>query len=76
MAVKSVSDRKSPNKVIGYPKLMIAGKPEIVVLFRESKKGVVVWAESGAGYEVGQVSSSWDTPSFTPFTGSITLSNE
>jgi hypothetical protein len=76
MGVNSESNQHVKESALTFPCLMITGDPDIVVLFREKKRGVIVHAEKGAGYKVGYVSTSWDMPSFKPFTGSITLSNE
>lgn len=76
MAVRSESNQSIKAKDLTFPCLMIAGNPDLVVLFRAKGRGAVVHAEKGAGYKVGDVSISWDMPSFTPFFGSITLSNE
>lgn len=51
----------------------------IIVLFDKPKCGTIIFKHVVAGNcldEVGEYYQSWDEPIFTPFTGSITLSND
>lgn len=68
--MKSVKTDKLDDVV--YPCLM-ERKGELVVLFYEKKCGVVV--SSNDFYPVGYHLNNWITPDFTPYTGTVTLSN-
>ena len=55
-----------------WPKLMATDEGAIV-LFTSYGCGTVV---KHPGWEVGTYGRHWDMPQFTPFTGSVTLSND
>lgn len=58
---------------ITYPCLMVGPKGS-VVLFTELDVGSVVCAADG-DISIGTHLNAWDTPRFTPYTGTVTLSN-
>ena len=62
---------------IKYPCLMTASDNfgSIVVLFHNQGRGVVVHSK-GEGQLVGYYSEAWAMPFFTPFKGTIQLTNE
>ena len=71
--MKAVINEKETHKQPEYPCLKIS-KLGNIVLFTEPETGVRV--STDANYNIGYFSRSWDMSEFTPFTGSITLSND
>jgi len=81
--MKAVINEKETPVDSGYPKLMTLTYPNsgstIVVLFDNHKCGMTVYMKQGEGTcldKVGDYYKSWDMSKFTPFTGSITISND
>ena len=68
--MKSVKNDKT-NDVV-YPMLM-ERRGELVVLFYEHNRGVV--ASSNGFYPAGYHLNNWVMSDFTPYTGTVTLSN-
>lgn len=72
--MKSVVKDKS--KEVEYPCLMVSDSGA-VILFNEHRKGVVVYvAIKHIGYRVGYYGDMWDMDKFTPFHGTVELSND
>ena len=62
-------------KVLGFPRLMEGTESSVVVLFTESKKGVVVSVGASAD-EIGWYHSNWQMEYFKDFKGELTLKNK
>ena len=73
MSIKSTK-QEAPESSVGYPKLMISDKGNIV-LFIDSLSGTVVYDEDGQN-PAGYFAKSWQAHKFTDYASSITLSNE
>ncbi len=58
-----------------YPCLKVSQDGSIV-LFKSHKVGVVVWSIDVRATPIGYYSDNWFESTFTPFTGTITLSND
>lgn len=58
---------------IRYPCLMISSTRDLIVLFSEEKKGMVIKSESS--HPSGYYSEGWFMDRFNVFDGSITLKN-
>ena len=58
-----------------YPCLKISESGNIV-LFTSSKTGTVIQSDKSNYYQVGKYSTDWAERNFTPFHGTITLSND
>lgn len=69
--MKVVINEKETPKKVGYPKLMQAIGSGRVVLFASRGVGTVVSED-----DLGLFNDTWDMELFTPFTGTITLSND
>lgn len=69
----TIKNESKPSE-IKYPCLMIS-KSNRVVLFTENRKGTVL-AGGDYGDTIGKHSDIWFEESFTPFTGTIELSND
>jgi hypothetical protein len=72
--MKAVINEKETPKEPEYPCLMIGGTSKSVILFLTPRVGTVVY--SAGCHDIGYYSNSWGMECFTPFTGSITLSND
>jgi len=61
-----------------YPMLMISigDKPGQVVLFTDDCCGVCLVVGSTTDWSVGEWHTGWDMKRFTPFNGTVTLSND
>lgn len=70
---KVKSEISNPSVDFKYPGLYV-NRWKTVVLFSEPKAGVVVHAGNGL-IKVGEYSDEWLMDLFTPFTGTVTLSN-
>ena len=55
-----------------WPRLMISGDEELLVLFSGLSTGMVIACSSRDCY-VGEYSNSWEMNEFIPFNGSITI---
>ena len=75
-----INEKKTPVAKIKYPYLGKADgavEKQFVVLFTSYKTGVVVQANYEANWPLGHTATRWaEDECFTPFTGSITLSND
>lgn len=71
--IKSVVDREEKHSGWNYPCLGIA-KDGLIVLFSAEEVGVVI--RPSDDYRCGYYADDWDMVCFTPFTGTVTLSNE
>lgn len=60
---------------IEYPCLMINKDKSFIVNFKGSREGQIVWSNNICANPWG-ISINWNIKAFTPFNGSITLSNE
>lgn len=59
-----------------YPYLGIYEKDKnFIVLFTSSKNGVIVWTSGRSQYNVGYTGCEWQESQFTPFSGTVQLSN-
>ena len=83
--MKAVINEKETPVKDEYPKLMISSEnlgathPGRVVLFHSAKKGTLLYQPSNSLYgtcETGEYEDCWNMKVFTPFTGTITLSND
>ena len=75
--MKAVINEKETPKQPEYPMLMKATGSGRIVLFTSYKTGVVVQTNEEAYWPLGQFSTRWaEDGCFTPFQGSITLSND
>ena len=72
--MKVVVNSKKEEVEIEYPCLMEGTGSGVIVLFESKEIGVAL--NDVYGYSIGHHSSSWCMSSFTPFEGSITLSNK
>lgn len=74
--MKSVIKENKTEQVDRYPKLMRYENwdGDFVVFFTEQRKGVIVYAKNCI-WEIGYESNSWSEAAFTPFSGTIELSN-
>ena len=61
-------------KVLGFPRLMEGTESSVVVLFTESKKGVVVSVGTSEN-KIGWYHSNWQMEYFKDFKGELTLTN-
>ena len=69
-----INEKETPGKD-QYPCLMIASKStDIIVLMSEYGKGVIVG--NANALPIGAFKADWNMEKFTPFTGTITLSND
>jgi hypothetical protein len=69
-----INEKETPGKD-QYPCLMIASKStDIIVLMSEYGKGVIVGNANDS--PIGAFKYDWNMEKFTPFTGTITLSND
>ena len=75
--MKSVIKTNDLKREIKYPILMTAhgSSGTIVVLFRNEGCGIVVYSERKER-PIGNYSEGWSMPNFTPFNGTIQLTNE
>lgn len=48
----------------------------LVILFSGCGTGTILAADPNAGYAVGHFTEGWDTDTFEPLAGSITMSND
>ena len=71
--MKAVINEKETPKQPEYPMLMKA-ESGMIVLMKEDKSGVVI--ANPVLIHMGQYVHDWPMHKFTPFTGSITLSND
>jgi len=76
-----INEKETPG--LDYPKLMTFTYPHsgstVVVLFTEPNCGVTLDVKNGTDVcldEVGDYFAGWEESGFTPFTGTITLSND
>ena len=69
--MKAVINEKETPKQPEYPMLMKATGSGRIVLFTSPTIGMVIHGE-----DTGIFHEKWATDAFTPFTGSITLSND
>ena len=69
--MKAVINEKETQKLPEYPKLMIAVGSRRVVLFTSPTVGTVVSSD-----DLGMFNKNWAADMFTPFAGTITLSND
>lgn len=80
MPIKVDTNTQKPKSPPKHPCLMRSKDGYLVVLFFDDKHGTVLKgshkSSDGYPYEIGQYLGSWNTAEFTPFDGSITLSNE
>ena len=80
--MKAVINEKETPAKDEYPKLMISTKsqthPSRIVLFLDNKKGVLLQQPNDPHYDSSFVGEycEWTIEAFTPFTGTITLSND
>lgn len=58
-----------------YPCLKISNT-KLIILFTSSKTGIVIQPDKNGLYTVGEYGIDWIESKFTPFTGTITLSND
>lgn len=74
--MKSVIKTNDLKGEIKYPCLMTAHSHlgAIVVLFKEQNYGTVVYSE-GRGQPIGYYSEAWGMSGFSPFSGTIELTN-
>jgi len=73
--MKAVINEKETPVKYEYPCLMIASKStDIIVLMSEYGKGVIVGNDNAL--PLGAFKPDWNMDNFTPFTGTITLSND
>ena len=71
------SEMNSPNeenKEIEYPCLMQS--MDHVILFTEENTGTCVWCSEDIWGDLGYWTNDWNMHDFSPFNGSITLSND
>ena len=59
-----------------YPCLMSYKDGSYLVLFSESRTGIVVWNDSDARWTKGDFSTTWYEPDFHIWNGEIQLSNK
>ena len=75
-----INEKETPVEESKYPYLGKADKQvekQFIVLFTSYKTGVVVQTDKEAYWPLGQFDTHWaEDDCFTPFTGSITLSND
>lgn len=83
--MKAVINEKETPVKDEYPKLMVSSEklgathPGRIVLFTSPKEGTLLSQPSGGHYsscKIGEYDDCWNIDIFTPFTGSITLSND
>ena len=72
-----VKEKKTEETEITYPWMGICytDKKYSIVIFSEHKKGVCVFTNEICNY-VGELYDDWAEEMFTPFTGTIELSND
>ena len=75
--MKAVINEKETPKEAEYPKLMISQYTGNVVLFNTDTTGVAIFlGDNNLSWVLGSYQQCLDPSAFTPFTGSITLSND
>ena len=73
-----INEKETPVKEKEYPwigKFINTEGKAIVVGFKSPRNGTIIYSKSN-DWNVFETSSIWDETNFTPFTGSITLSND
>ena len=74
--MKSVINEKQDVKIEKpFPKLMRSINTNSVVLFKDNKKGTIIF-ETASSEHLGYFCGSWDMDVFTDFEGEIALSND
>ena len=68
-----VKEAEVQQEVKKYPYIGINDKKDNIVLFGSKDNGVVI---GGTQYDLGSFVKNWNENKFTPFKGTITLSNE
>ena len=68
-----VTTRPQENKVKEFPKIMISG--DLIVLFSEPEKGVVLKCGNIYSYTEGRYYVEWNMDKFTDYNEPITLQN-
>jgi len=59
------STLETKNSVVAeYPKPLMSNDKDIVVLFSEPGKGMVIWVSEGSKYKMGEYSDSWSMVCF------------
>ena len=76
MRIKSKRIDKENNAEISYPCLMINSRKDVVVLFKAARTGAIVSSPDDDTYRVGGYSGTWSMHGFTPYHGTIELSND
>jgi hypothetical protein len=72
MKAKIIEAAAVPEKK--YPYLGVSQKTGMIVLFCSSISGVVI--RPAEDYSIGDYNTYWNESNFTPFTGTIQLSND
>ena len=73
-----INEKETPVQERKYPwigKVEIRGRVTII-MFVTDIKGVCLSTDPGSNNYVGEIGTEWNINLFTPFTGSITLSND
>jgi len=70
-----INEKETPEQ--GYPclKQFIGDGPYQLVLFKKEKSGTLIY-QNPDKHQIGYHSDDWPEYLFTPFTGTITLSND
>lgn len=76
--MKIVLNKTEKKPEIKFPCLMISSTSDTIVLFFDNKEGTVVWCleDSSTDCEVGEYYDGWNMNIFSPYTGTVTLSND
>ena len=74
--MKSVTRGRTTKATPKYPYLGINLIKTKIVLFDGPSKGTAVWTKQAPSLNLGEYSDEWDEDIFTPYNGTVTLSND